>query len=341
MRVPAPAKLNLHLRVGPLQSSGYHPLLTWMLTVELFDTLTFVRRRAPAAAEGDSAAADDATGARAGGPAFALACDHPSLPVDAAGNLVTRVASALADTPGRIGEGSTAPGSAGDAIAGGRHRERVSAFLIKRIPPGAGLGGGSSDAAATLLALNALWKLEWDASQLARFAEQFGSDIPFFFHAPSAICTGRGEIVRPTPPPDRARWAVLVLPAMSMPTPAVYRRFDELQLGRAENLAHEPPWHEWAKLPATELLPRLVNDLEPAAFAIRPQLGELRRALETKLSRIVRMSGSGSSLFTLCDSADEAESLARRARDEMSVDARAVRLAPIVKWESSENVGDI
>jgi 4-diphosphocytidyl-2-C-methyl-D-erythritol kinase len=330
MRVLAPAKINLHLRVGPTRADGFHPLLTWMVTAGLFDTLTFVRRRddRPPA---ETSAADDATGARAGGPAFALSCDHPSLPVDAAGNLVTRVATALADTLSRVGEGATAHGA-----FSGWTRERVSAFLIKRIPPGAGLGGGSSDAATTLMALNARWKLDWSRRQLSEFAARFGSDLSFFFDAPSAVCTGRGEVVRPTPAPDICRWAVLVLPAISMPTPAVYKRFDEMGLGREDDVMTEPDWLAWSKLPAAELLPRLVNDLEPPAFAIRPELGELRSALEQKLSRIVRMSGSGSSLFTLCDTADEAALLSQRARDEMNVDARPVQLAPALPWETSE-----
>src|SRR5205823_266167 len=79
----------------------------------------------------------------------------------------------------------------GEGSAGGR--ERVSAFLEKRVPAGAGLGGGSSDAAATLRGLNALWKLRMSNRQLADFSARFGSDIPFFFHGPSSICTGRGE----------------------------------------------------------------------------------------------------------------------------------------------------
>jgi 4-diphosphocytidyl-2C-methyl-D-erythritol kinase len=129
-----------------------------------------------------------------------------------------------------------------------------------------------------------------------------------------------------------------VLPPVEIPTPAVYRRFDEMRLGRGDVIADEPDWAAWAawaKLPARELMQRLVNDLEPAAFALEPALGELRAALERKLSRVVRMSGSGSSLFTLCDDADEAAAIARAVTGDdrkeapmTGVGARVVRVAP-------------
>jgi 4-diphosphocytidyl-2-C-methyl-D-erythritol kinase len=327
MRVLAPAKINLHLRVGPPRQDGFHPLLTWMVTAGLFDTLTFVRRPS-----GGQSTDEDSTAGPSGQHTdasrrsqFSLSSDHPSLPTDG-GNLVVRVGTALADTRSRKGEAPVL------------RREGVSAFLIKRIPPGAGLAGGSSDAVATLTALNRLWKLDWSIERLAKFAEQFGSDLSFFFHGPSSICTGRGEIVRPIGPPA-VKWAVLALPKFEMPTPAVYRRFDELSLGREEHLRDEPDFAEWATLAAKDLLPRLVNDLEPAAFSLRPQLGELRETLGRSLVRPVRMSGSGSSLFTLCDDAAEAQSLADRAREVGNVDSITVTLAPRV-GEVVEEVRD-
>ena len=327
MRVPAPAKINLHLRVGPPRrdDQGFHPLLTWMVTAGLFDTLTFVRH----AGRDGHRDADDATG---GTEIFALACSDPALPTDSAGNLVTRVARALADTRSRVGEGSTPRGATRARETGG-----VSVFLNKRIPLGAGLAGGSSDAVATLIALNRIWQLGWSREKLRALAAQFGSDLPFFFAADetgSAICTGRGEVVRAIAPPDTCRWAGLVLPKFAIATPAVYRRFDEMRLGDERSIGEAPDFAAWSKLPAAELMPRLINDLEPPAFSLRPELGELRAALEKNLSRAFRMSGSGSSLFSLCDRFDEAEALAKRARDEMTLDAIAVEIAPKVTWET-------
>src|SRR3954463_3585034 len=135
MRVPAPAKINLHLRVGPRrEADGFHPLLTWMTTVALFDTLTLVRRPSDVAARGDR-------------DPFVLSCDEPSLPTDGR-NLVVKAATALVDAAGSSPSTRTGEGSTGAGLPG------VSAFLAKRIPSGAGLGGGSSDAAAALVGLN-------------------------------------------------------------------------------------------------------------------------------------------------------------------------------------------
>jgi 4-diphosphocytidyl-2-C-methyl-D-erythritol kinase len=105
MRVPAPAKINLHLRVGPPRADGFHPLLSWMLAVGLFDTLTLKLR--PDADLKDFGRRTE--GARAAETLIALSCDHPTLPTNGQ-NLVVRAAVALADHAGRVGEGSTGDG---------------------------------------------------------------------------------------------------------------------------------------------------------------------------------------------------------------------------------------
>jgi len=173
-------------------------------------------------------------------------------------------------------------------------------------------------------------QLNRSIDQLAEFALQLGSDVPFFLHGPSSICQGRGEIVTPISAP-RPRWATLIFPEITMPTPQVYKVFDSLGLGKAQagiREGHErgegmdqPMWRdlggaagqectsmqEWTSLRADELLPWLINDLETPAFTIAPHLGRLRSELEQKLGRIVRMSGSGSTLFTLFDERSDAE----------------------------------
>lgn len=312
MRVLCPAKVNLHLRVGPRRADGFHPLMSWMATVGFFDKLEFERTRGADQAPG----ADDLT----------LRCDRPDLPVDQ-DNLVLKAARALRDARSRRLEGS-AGGAGGWTVR-----------LEKRIPVGAGLGGGSSDAARTLIALNRLWQLGLSLNQLHAVAQTLGSDVPFFLHEPSAICTGRGEHVRPIAPP-RPRWIVLIFPPYGLSTPAVYREFDRMKLGDAGAIEAEPNWPDWASADSEQLLPRLVNDLEPAAFAVQPDLGILRARIEQHLGRIVRMSGSGSSLFTMYDDATAASRGAGEVQGAFpGAASHAVELCPTLADDLAANAG--
>lgn len=297
MRLLAPAKINMHLRTGPVRADGFHPLLTWMCTIGLFDNLEVDRST---------------------GPGFRLICDGPQVPCDST-NLVIRAAVAFAEAL-RVGrQVSSADG------------EGLSIRLQKRIPVGAGLGGGSSDGARMLQGLNHFWMAGWPATRLSQLAATLGSDLPFFLHGPSAICRGRGELVQPLPPP-KPRWALLILPFFGLSTAAVYRRFDEMKLGQRATIEADPGFDTWTRLPANELLPMLVNDLERAAFALEPRLEDLRRQAEKRLSRIVRMSGSGSSLFTLFDKENDAQEAAK-ALQGLAVSALAVELAPALTDE--------
>jgi 4-diphosphocytidyl-2C-methyl-D-erythritol kinase len=116
-----------------------------------------------------------------------------------------------------------------------------------------------------------------------------------------------------------------------MPTADVYRRFDDLGLGRVQDLEVEPAWQEWVAMDSAALLPLLVNDLEAPAFSLRPELGKLREFLEDTIGRPVRMSGSGSSLFTLFDEREEAIDAAQEIVAVNGVRAMAVELAPTVE----------
>src|SRR6185312_12461157 len=111
----------------------------------------------------------------------------------------------------------------------------------------------------------------------------------------------------------------------------VYRRFDQMGLGREQDVSDAPDWGRWAKLTSEQLLPRLVNDLEPPAFAIAPQLGELRRRIDRMVGRPVRMSGSGSSLFTLFDEEDAAKDASARIMRDTGGRAPAVELSPSLR----------
>jgi 4-diphosphocytidyl-2-C-methyl-D-erythritol kinase len=178
-----------------------------------------------------------------------------------------------------------------------------------------------------LRGFNEIWDLRLTSSDMAQIATRLGSDVSFFLYGPSSVCTGRGEFVLPIDRP-RARWVVLVFPNISMATPRVYRRFDEMNLGSAEAIEQQPIWKNWTGLRADELLPLLVNDLEAPAFDLCPELGRLRENLEQSLGRIVRMSGSGSTLFTLADEQAQAERIADRIAGD-SFTAKAVELCPL------------
>jgi 4-diphosphocytidyl-2-C-methyl-D-erythritol kinase len=281
MRVLSPAKINLHLRIGPPGANGFHPLLSWMCTVGLYDTMEMEETRE--------------AGVR-------LKCDRPGVPVDGT-NLIVRA-----------GEAMRKPEMGADVM------------LRKTIPMGGGLGGGSSNAAFALLAFNQLWELDYSTNRLAEIGARLGSDVVFFLHGASSICEGLGERVTPTGRP-RAKVAVLIFPKLSMSTPAVYRRFDEMKLGSNEVIERQPEWKDWQKLAAKELLPLLQNDLEAPAFSLCPELGELRLSIERQIGQIVRMSGSGSTLFTLADDSEGAKRLAASIR-QAGIEVKLCDLSP-------------
>ena len=272
--VRAPAKINVHLRVFPVGEDGFHPLRSWFRTIELFDDLTI--STAPKLAPGK----------------LVLHSSDPALPADES-NLVRRAWALFSDR-------FKAP-------------DGVRIDLDKHIPLGAGLGGGSSDAALALSLASSLapYQAARTSSELARLAAVLGADVPFFLRHQldrinDATCTGRGEIVQPFEP-ARRHTVLLLLTGIPVSTPAVYRRFDELPAPPDDG---SPDFAEWARLDARELLPKLRNDLEPAASSLHPELAGLRAAAEAKLERPVRMTGSGGALFTLYDSpraANEAE----------------------------------
>ena len=181
--------------------------------------------------------------------------------------------------------------------------------LMKRIPSGAGLGGGSGNAATALVLVNTLLEQNRSREELHEVAATLGSDVPFFLHAPSAIATGRGERLESCPPP-RPQSALLILPPFGVSTPAAYRTLDQLRPTTDTDVLAAFDVDVWSSLAALDLLPRLRNDLERAAFGLEPRLGALRIDVQRTVDRTVRMSGSGSTLFTLYDDIEAAEAAA-------------------------------
>ncbi len=194
-----------------------------------------------------------------------FSCSDPSLPVDE-GNLVMKAARLLAckrDLGARI-------------------------HLEKQIPHGAGLGGGSSDAAATLLALNQLWGLGHSLEDLGAMAAVLGSDVSFFLRGGCARCTGRGEKVIPLSF-EGPKLFLLVLPGLHISTPPVYAALDSSLTKRGQDPRLS------AGLANSSAMFR--NDLESVVFQLFPDLCDLHKALMTGPVTDCVLSGSGSAMF--------------------------------------------
>ena len=279
--VCAPAKLNLSLQVLARRPDGYHEIESLMVPISLHDRLTL-----SLAAPGRFSLAVSFRGGLARGGGRQLARD---VPADDR-NLVLRAVRLLAARAGV---------EAGLAIE-----------LAKAIPSGAGLGGGSSDAAAALTAAARLWGLNWLPQQLADLAAEIGSDIPWFFTNGSGLVGGRGERVVPVPG-IRPLPVVIACPAEGLSTAAVYAACepDAGRRGEAAVLA--------AALAAGRMrqaLPLLDNMLEPPARRLAPAVDCL--LVEMRRAGAVRplLTGSGSACFSLCRSRSEANRLAGRLR---------------------------
>lgn len=286
----APCKLNLGLHIFPPRPDGFHNLESWMVPISWHDTLTY-------RVNGQTAACLKITGQSAG------------IPTELEQNLVGRAMRKLAAAAGRD------LAQSGDELT-----------LHKVVPPGGGLGGGSSDAAHALLLLNVAWKLHWEVQKLLPLAAELGSDVPFFVHAKPALCQGRGELLTPLPP-HAPLYAVLLLSPTGLATKPVYQAFDA---GHRPAEGRGYAWDSWSRLSANQLNEALLNDLEPPAFFLAPWLAELREKAARRIGQKIHMTGSGSALFTLCDSAPRAAALAEQLRDRtlgdiMSIPVRILR----------------
>lgn len=190
----------------------------------------------------------------------------------------------------------------------------VSIELIKRLPIGAGLGGGSSDAAATLVALNELWELDWPTERILEVAAQIGSDVPFFVQSKPAVIRGRGEIIDLVGELP-SYWLVLAIPPFGSATPGVYLAWDSLT--PRPSTTKKTPWKS-AHADARSLADHLYNDLEAAAFACDSRLADIHRSLNGLCGISVRMTGSGSAFFAIFDTQADAAAWATEAATRMS-----------------------
>jgi 4-diphosphocytidyl-2-C-methyl-D-erythritol kinase len=252
--VRAHAKINLDLRVLGARADGYHELKTVFQTVDLHDTIAFVGRPGP----------------------FTIRVRGASVPADES-NLVARAARALWRALGRPGEPAD-----------------VEATLVKRIPAQSGLGGGSSDAAATLTALLALWKARARQAELRQVAASIGADVPFFLWGGTALGLDRGDEIYPLAD-AHPWWVVIALPRFGVSTAEAYAWLDDDRAVESPPLELAAPCADlWSATP-----PRLVNDFEGPIARRHPEIVAIKAALRSAGAVAAAMSGSGSAVFGL------------------------------------------
>ncbi|MEC4891352.1 MAG: 4-(cytidine 5'-diphospho)-2-C-methyl-D-erythritol kinase [Nitrospira sp.] len=204
-----------------------------------------------------------------------LGCDDASLRTDQS-NLVYRAAAAVLERSGK---------SVG-----------LDIYLTKRIPMGAGLGGGSSDAAATIIGLNRILHLEWLPAQMAEVGQTLGSDVPFFLYAPAAIVAGRGEDVRPIQLAG-GRWIVLVNPGFPVETKWAYQQLSATRKGLEPLSEGLRRLESHAPLSWNDVLDLAGNDFELPVFSAHPVLREIKEELLAAGAEIALLSGSGATVF--------------------------------------------
>jgi len=284
------AKINLALAVDRPDARGMHPIASWMAAIDLADDVTVVACDDPPESPWSCAWAADAP-----------VPEHARPPIDwpAERDLAFRAARALA-------------AHAGEPL----HAE---IRITKRIPTGAGLGGGSSNAAATLLALNELYELDLSIDELQAVGHALGSDVPFFLDEADpprpALATGLGESIERTAPAEAH--LALVIPDFPCPTGAVYRAFDELDHDGFRDADVAAMARSGAVDPE-----RLFNDLAPAAERVEFVLASIRSRAEQIAGAPAHVTGSGSAIFVVCE--NEGDARARAAAIEAELTGCAV-----------------
>lgn len=277
VRAVAPAKINLSLRVRALRPDGYHEITTVFHAVSLVDEIS-------------------------------VSAGHPGT-----GRVVTTMGERATSVPG--GDDNIA-GRAAVLLArhAGLPEPDVSITIAKSIPVAAGMAGGSADAAATLVALRRLWALDLPDAMLDEIAADLGSDVPFSLQGGTARGTGRGELLTPVLTQGELHW-VVALSESELSTPHVYAEWDRLLAEGRVVAAGDAPDLDAPLLSALRqgdprgVAEHLVNDLQPAALALRPSLRSVLDA-GAELGALAGMvSGSGPTCVFLAQGRDAAIAL--------------------------------
>ncbi|MGK4592690.1 MULTISPECIES: 4-(cytidine 5'-diphospho)-2-C-methyl-D-erythritol kinase [Amycolatopsis] len=271
--VRVPAKVNLHLSVGDVRPDGYHELVTVFQALSLTDEVTVAVTEDPGVEVYGEGEGTVPTGAN---------------------NLAWKAAQALAAHVGK---------------ADGESKVRV--VLRKGIPVAGGMAGGSADAAATLVGLASLWKLDISRDELAGIAAKLGSDVPFALYGGTALGTGRGEQLVPVLSRHTFHW-VLAFDQRGLSTPRVFGELDKLrEEGSPPRIgSHTPVVEALASGDPRQLALLLGNDLQAAAVSLRPGLRRTLRAGVNAGALAGTVSGSGPTCAFLCADAQSAVEVA-------------------------------
>jgi 4-diphosphocytidyl-2-C-methyl-D-erythritol kinase len=271
--VRVPSKVNLHLAVGAVRKDGFHELSTVFQSLSLTDEVTVAIADEPGVeVRGEGASA---------------------VPTDGA-NLAWRAVEELSRHAGK-----------------GAEEPKVRVMIRKSIPVSGGMAGGSADAAATLVGLANLWKLEMGRDELAHVAAALGSDVPFMLHGGTALGTGRGEQIVPVLTRHTFHW-VLAFARGGLATPKVYAELDRLRdTGDPPRVGEvEPVLEALAVGDPRQLALLLGNDLQAPAVSLRPGLRRTLRAGVDAGALAGTVSGSGPTCAFLCADAEDAVKVA-------------------------------
>ena len=279
VRVKAPGKVNVSLDVGPLRPDGYHSVASVYLAVSLYEEVAAT-----------STSSDGITVSIS--PDSTLDLDGVDIPLDER-NLAYKAAAIMADVS--------------------EHATGVHLEITKRVPVAGGMGGGSADAAATLLACDALWNSGLSRDELAQLAAELGADVPFALLGGTAVGLGVGDDLSPALAKAQMDW-VLVTAEFGLSTPDVFRTLDRLR--DAEGLDVEEPAVDPKILQAlrsgdADALSRvLVNDLQRASIELAPGLRDTLGLGESCGAIAGIVSGSGPTVALLAHNPEAAENLA-------------------------------
>lgn len=266
--VVAPAKVNLILDVKRRRPDGFHELATVMHEIDLADRIVITRTGRP-------------------GIAFSMSPKMRGVPADSS-NIVVKAAQEFFNSI--------------------KKPPAISIKLHKRVPTGAGLGGGSSDAASALIGLNRLMGARLSKMELSSMAARIGSDCPFFIYGGTAVCTGRGEKVRPVRYPVKLHF-VVVYPGITLSTRQVYENF------RPSLTKADPRGIIKLTSGKISIQEALYNSLQDSAANTVPALTDLiDLTASTKGVEAALLSGSGSSVFGVCPTEKDARKAAAALR---------------------------